>query len=181
MNDTKLPTQNLLELLIRFDRRFRLLTIRGYDKLLIRQRFPSAFGQDRTNLPLREMRFRRILLKLAHFRKLRKITGNVLEYILALPFNAVLFSDLQIFLIKPPNDKNTCFVLLLDSKPVTKRFSRKVTESNIRQVLVFTDRNNDRCVVEFRPVLAAVENAAEIKRVVKSSDKSNSLNNPFSS
>ena len=71
------------------------------------------------------------MLKVAHLGELGKFAGRVLKDIFRSPFAAAAFRNFEIFVVKPPNNKRPCRVVLLKIENESKRLRCKVSKPDI--------------------------------------------------
>ena len=115
---------------------------------MIGECFSTIHRKHRTDLPPGKMRVRRILLKIAHFRKFGEVTANVAEGILPFPLTLVEFQNTDIFVLIVPENKDSGVFRLFFVYDQPQRFRREISKPDISQILVTLYANYDRSVVE---------------------------------
>src|SRR5687767_11569207 len=113
------------------------------------------------------MRVGRVLLKITHLGELRKVPADVRKQVFASPLAIFFFQHLKITIFAFSHNESTRRVVLLIVKKKTKRLSRKSAESDIGQIFIITDIDDDRSMIVFRTVFGAVEDPRRNKPCLK--------------
>src|SRR5690606_6831670 len=97
------------------------------------------------------MRLGRVLLKVAHFAKLFQLTLNVSENVLGLPGRALTFRDLEIAVVARANHECAACIVLNDVCHKPQRLGGEIAETDVGQISVGPETDNDGRMVKLRP------------------------------
>src|SRR5690606_21138392 len=100
------------------------------------------------------MRLGRVLLKVAHLAKLFQLTLNVSENVLGLPGRAFPFRDLEIAVGARADHEGPASVVLNEICHKPQRSGGDIAATDVCQIFVRPETDNDGRVVELRPKAA---------------------------